>query len=167
MYQIFNYLCIDMKSNTNYKVMAYNVSEIAKKVISKTHPEYGDVMTNMKLQKMLYYLQGFNLAFLGKPLFEEEIEAWMYGPVVPSVYEEYKCNGSTAIMPEEGFVPISLSEEEENIFDQVYENYGQFSATKLMEMTHKEAPWACTTPGIGNIISKDAIKSYFITQIEN
>lgn len=39
---------------------------------------------------MLYYQQGFHLAYFGTPLFDEEIEAWMYGPVVPCVFENYK-----------------------------------------------------------------------------
>ena len=79
--------------------MAYKASDIAKLLIKKAEQvSYGEeFMTNMKLQKMLYYQQGFHLAYFGEPLFDEEIEAWMYGPVVPSVYDEYKSNGKNGI----------------------------------------------------------------------
>lgn len=145
--------------------MAYDVKEIAKKILSKACPECGDIITNMKLQKMLYYMQGFHLACFNLPLFEDDIEAWMYGPVVPSIYEEYKSYGSSGIPYPEGDI-IKLDSEEEDIFDQVYNAYGQFSALKLMDMTHSESPWKSTPTGIGSIISKDKMKKYFLTQIE-
>ena len=79
--------------------MAYKASDIAKVLISRAEHASGgeELMTNMKLQKMLYYQQGFHLAYFGTPLFDEEIEAWMYGPVVPSVYDEYKNYGKNGI----------------------------------------------------------------------
>lgn len=145
--------------------MAYDVKEIAKKILSKACPDCGDEISNLKLQKILYYMQGFHLACFGTPLFEDDIEAWMYGPVVPSVYDLYKANGSNDIPLPEGDI-VELTPEEEDIFNQVYDAYGQFSAFKLMEMTHDEYPWKSTQVGIGNIISKDKIKDFFLTRIE-
>lgn len=142
--------------------MAYDVKEIAKKIIAKTDTEHGDTISNLKLQKMLYYMQGFHLAFFGTPLFEEEIKAWQYGPVVPSVYEEYKRYESKAIDLPEGPV-IELTEEEEAVFDNVYDEYNQFSAVALMKMTHEESPWRSTE--ISQVIDKEKIKQFFKTQI--
>lgn len=142
--------------------MAYDVKEIAKKIIAKTDTEHGDTISNLKLQKMLYYMQGFHLAFFGTPLFEEEIKAWQYGPVVPSVYEEYKRYESKAIDLPEGPV-IELTEEEEAVFDNVYDEYNQFSAVALMKMTHEESPWRSTE--ISQVIDKEKIKQFFNTQI--
>ena len=62
----------------------------------------GDLMTNLRLQKLLYFAQGWYLARYGKPLFSDEIEAWTYGPVVPEVYQTYKPNGKDGI---EGTLP--------------------------------------------------------------
>ena len=135
--------------------MAYDVKEIAKKIIAKTDTEHGDTISNLKLQKMLYYMQGFHLAFFGTPLFEEEIKAWQYGPVVPSVYEEYKRYESKAIDLPEGPV-IELTEDEEAVFDNVYDEYNQFSAVALMKMTHKESPWSSTE--ISKEIDKEKTK---------
>ena len=61
--------------------MSYNVFDIADKIIaaSSSQAEVGDVMTNLKLQKLLYYMQGFHLAVFDTPLFDEDIEAWQYG----------------------------------------------------------------------------------------
>ena len=66
--------------------MAYPVLAVANKILAYgASATNGELVSNLKLQKLLYYVQGFHLAVFGEPLFEEEIEAWMYGPVVPSV----------------------------------------------------------------------------------
>ena len=66
--------------------MAYQVNQIANQLLLYSADMGRELMTNMKLQKMLYYQQGFHLAYFGTPLFDKDIEAWMFGPVVPSVY---------------------------------------------------------------------------------
>lgn len=142
--------------------MAYKALDIANKIISKTDLEHGDTISNLKLQKMLYYQQGFHLAYFGTPLFEDDIVAWQYGPVVPSVYKAYKAFESNSISTsKEG---ISLSDDEEELFNNVYEEYNQFSAVALMKMTHEESPWKTTE--INSVISHDKMMSFFRTQIE-
>lgn len=146
---------------THY-IMVYKALDIANKIISKTDLEHGDTISNLKLQKMMYYQQGFHLAYFGTPLFDEDIVAWQYGPVVPSVYKEYKSFESNSISTsKEG---ISLSDDEEELFNNVYEEYNQFSAVALMKMTHEESPWKTTE--INSVISRDKMMSFFKTQIE-
>ncbi|MBQ8606869.1 MAG: DUF4065 domain-containing protein, partial [Bacteroidaceae bacterium] len=124
--------------------MAYRALEIANKLLAKsTDYDAGELMSNMKLQKMLYYQQGYHLAAFGSPLFDEEIEAWMYGPVVPSVYEHFRSHGAGGIAPETSDI-ITLSEEEEFLFNDVFEAYIDFSAYGLMNKTHGEMPWRTT-----------------------
>lgn len=126
----------------------------------------GELMSNMKLQKMLYYEQGFHLAVFGTPLFEEDIEAWMYGPVVPAVYEVYKDYGYNGIDP--GKVEeVSLSDREQALFDEVYKVCGAYSAIGLMNMTHRESPWANTPAGVGSVISRDKMVEFFRTRIND
>ena len=60
----------------------------------KTTWTRGDLMTNLRLQKLLYFAQGWHLARFGRPLFDASIEAWPYGPVVPEVYRAYKEYGA-------------------------------------------------------------------------
>lgn len=147
--------------------MAYDVNDIAKKIIAKVDIDAGDVITNLKLQKLLYYVQGFHLAAFDEPLFNDEIEAWMYGPVVPSVYDNYALQGKSPLYNDDSYKPISLTEDEEDLFNQVYDAYGQFSAVKLMNLTHEETPWKTTETGKGNIISKGILKDYFKTRLDD
>ena len=145
--------------------MLFSSLDIANKIIINTDIDKGDIISNLKLQKMMYYLQGFNLAFFGEKLFEDDIEAWQYGPVVPNVYKHFKGSSKGAIVLNEGIDEIELdSDEQENMFRQVMDEYGKFNAIRLMEMTHNEKPWKSTN--IGNIIDVDLMKTYFKTLVE-
>lgn len=148
--------------------MVYKALDIAKKLIFKAQndePNGGERLTNLKLQKLLYYQQGFHLAFFGTPLFAEDVEAWMYGPVVPAVYDEYSAYGSSALP--EVKEPVSLSENEEELFNEVYDAYREFSAIGLMNRTHSERPWLDAVPhDRGTVISQESMMSYFKTQIQ-
>lgn len=145
--------------------MAYRAIDIANKIIAKTDSENGETISNLKLQKMLYYMQGFHYAFFESPLFEEDIVAWNYGPVVTSVYDAFRYFGKDAIKLDEGVEIISLSEDEEDVFNQVYEVYSQYSAIRLMNMTHDEMPWKSTEQS--KIISPRKLKAFFSTLIES
>lgn len=148
--------------------MAYNVLEIAKHLLRKAkcngEEEY-EMLTNLKLQKLLYYEQGYHLAYFGKPLFEAPIEAWMYGPVVPEVYQAYQDYKGNGIPAPDGEFTFEDNTEAE-LFDEVYEVYSAFSASKLIEMTHSESPWINAQKGVGCVIPNDAIQSYFKTKLQ-
>lgn len=145
--------------------MAYKALDIANELLRLAESEdEGDLMTNLKLQKMLYYQQGFHLAYFGTPLFEEEIEAWMYGPVVPVVYDAYDHCGRNGIESDPN-MEITLEEEEWCLFLKVFDIYGQYSAIGLMNMTHKEPTWLNVRKGHGSIISKESMKEYFKTRL--
>ena len=122
--------------------------------------EDSEYITNLKLQKLLYYAQGYYLARKNDPLFKEDFIAWEHGPVIRKVYDEYKKNGAKGIEYNEDF-NISIDRETEIILNEVYEKFGQFSAWKLRDMTHQEMPWRTTTRN--DIISKEKIKEYFKT----
>lgn len=145
--------------------MCYLAKDIANKLLVMSQ-EKGELMTNMKLQKMLYYQQGFHLAYFGTPLFEDEIEAWMYGPVVPSIYEMYNDKGMEGITGDKEKEIFLTEPNEENLFAEVFRVYSAYSAIGLMEMTHNEEPWKSTPVGKGHIIDKEIIKSYFKTQLK-
>lgn len=145
--------------------MAYKALDIAYKLLaSAKNTAGGELMSNLKLQKMLYYEQGFHLAKFNTPLFDEEIEAWMYGPVVPAVYNHFHPHGASGISFEGE--PIELNPIEEKLFNEVFTAYAQFSAIGLMNMTHKEKPWMNTKTGTGNVISKETLKNYFKTKLK-
>lgn len=116
-------------------------------------------ISNLKLQKLLYYAQGAFLAVTGNPLFDDELEAWQHGPAVDAVYCRYEKYRSDGIPYEDDFDFSSFSSEEQELLASVYNEFGQFSAWKLWNMTHEEAPWK-NTPQT-QIIPKFAIKEYF------
>lgn len=141
--------------------MAYKALDIANKLLAKAADVCGgDLMSNMKLQKMLYYEQGYHLAAFGTPLFDEDIEAWMYGPVVPCVYEHFKEHGAGGILPDNKDI-IELTDEEEYMFNDVFDAYIDFSAYGLMRKTHAEDPWRKTATGSGNVIEYQKMIDFF------
>lgn len=141
--------------------MAYKVIDIANKLLAKAANVCGgDLMSNMTLQKMLYYEQGYHLAEFGTPLFDDNIEAWMYGPVVPCVYEHFKGHGAGGILPENKEI-IELTDEEEYMFNDVFDAYIDFSAYGLMIKTQAEEPWRKTKMGHGNVIEYQKMIDFF------
>jgi uncharacterized phage-associated protein len=144
-----------------------SAKDIANYFLSKSEAEPGDSISNLKIQKLVYYAQGFHIAMFGKPLFDENIEAWMHGPVVPELYYEFNKYGSCEIPVPEDIDFEKYSEEVKDLLDDIYTVYGQFSAWKLRELTHNESPWLNTPVGKGSVISHEKLKKYFITQINN
>lgn len=146
--------------------MSYPVLNIANKIIAGMDANQGEIISNLKLQKLLYYMQGFFIAVFDRRLFDNEIEAWQYGPVVREMYDHFKEFGSGAITLR-GDVEISdLNEEESQLFEDVMEEFGQYSAIKLMNMTHNEWPWKKVfNENPQGVISYDLLKEYFKTQI--
>ena len=144
----------------------FNAIDIANYFLSLGSEEAGDLISNLKLQKLLYYAQGFHLALFGTSLFNDEIEAWAHGPVVASVYRKYKRHGAQGI-------PVSIdvdfsqyTEETKKLLDEVYSVYGQFSAWKLRDMTHNEPPWKDAYKTPNSVIGQDSMSRYFSTRIK-
>jgi uncharacterized phage-associated protein len=138
-----------------------NVIDVAKYIIrigldSSEEGEYD--LTPMKLQKLIYFCQGFHLAFFESPLFDEDIQAWEHGPVCPSLYyrlRKFESNPVILIDADE----VSLPDREKHLIDDVYRLYGQYTASKLRNMTHNEGPWKESRQN--TVISKESLKRYF------
>lgn len=127
--------------------------------------EHGDPITNLKLQKLLYYAQGWYLALYRRPLFREPIQAWIRGPVVYDVWKAYS---------DYTYKPISrrverpaLSAQVTGHLREIMEVYGEFSAFALERMTHEEPPWINARDGLEaharstRPISREDMQSYF------
>lgn len=126
---------------------------------------YGyDLVSNLKLQKLVYYAQGFHLAIYNEPLFNDVIEAWNYGPVSPVLYYAKEKEGKGPLKPRAGYSSEMFSKKQRKLLDEVYEVYGQFSAWRLRDMVYSEPPWLNSDRG--GIISHHDLKAYFETQIE-
>lgn len=143
-----------------------SVLDVAKLLISLSSAADDDSgISNLKLQKLAYYAQGFHLAlFDGQPLFDENIEAWTHGPVVPELYHHYKQFGKNPIEPESDAFTHELTEEQVNLIQEVHDVFGQFSAWKLRNMTHEEAPWL-SHESDASVIPKHELFEYFKTRV--
>ena len=147
--------------------MAHQAIDIANALLCLADPNVGDVISHLKLQKQLYYTQGFSIAFYDKPIFDDEIVAWRYGPVVRNVYNHFKEYGAGAIPLPNSYEGTKLSKEDSLLIAEIYRDYGQFSAFKLMEMTHEEPTWKNAIKTKSKIITQSAMKEYFLTLCED
>lgn len=132
-----------------------NVLDIARYIINYSN-DRGYSISNLKLQKLLYFVQGVFLAETGKVCFPEEIEAWDFGPVVPNAYHEFKKYGSMNIPKIESFIKFEdniweservnfnmfrIDKETRERVNRVVDQLSDFSATQLVRITHSQAPW--------------------------
>jgi uncharacterized phage-associated protein len=145
----------------------YKVADIAEWFLNRDkitgELEDSDGISNLKLQKLLYYAQGVSLAVNGTPLFNENLLAWTHGPVVESVYRTYKQYGSNPILFNGAFDDSWLADKDKDLLETVYQAFSQYSAWKLREMTHQEDPWK-NTP-YSTAIDTNLIKDYFQREI--
>ena len=126
----------------------------------------GEGLTQLKLQKLLYYAQGFHIAIFGTRLFPDAMQAWEHGPVVQSIWDKFKQHGSSPIPMLEPVSTDELSDEQREMLNDVWNTYGQFSAWKLRNMTHDEPPWKdAYRPGKNVEITDKSLKRYFEGQI--
>lgn len=102
-------------------------------------------LTNMKINKLLYFAQGHYLQKYGKPLFEDEIEAWSHGPVVPEVYATYKPYRSRPIPSYDPSKMVEMPKDAEDVLFAVARKYGNYTASALRNKTHVVgSPWSQT-----------------------
>lgn len=141
--------------------------EVADYFLSLVDEDAGDTISNMKLQKLVYYAQGFHLAIYGEPLFKERIEAWDHGPVIPDLYHRFKEYGSNTISKPDYIDFSKYSPEEKELLDEIWSVFGQYSAWKLRNMTHVEPPWRCAYENSpSSVISEKSMIDYFTTLLE-
>jgi uncharacterized phage-associated protein len=124
--------------------------DITDYLLSKEIKMNGKGITNLDVQKILYFAQGWHLAITGERLFEEELRAWVHGPVVPEIYfrlaqyEKYPI----PVTEVRGNPMRDLPEAVRAFLDQVWTKYSTFRTGKLVELTHEQAPWRNARGGL-------------------
>ena len=166
--------------------MSYNTDEVVNYFLELANID-GEGISPMKLQKMLYLAHGWSLALSDKPLLDEEIQAWKYGPVIPAVYHQFKEFGNDPVTSrastfrlEDGkfkakYPELPDGQEHQWVRDllkKVWEIYKPLTAVQLSTMTHLPgSPWSQTvgdnTASIrsGLVIPNDVIKKYFLSTL--
>jgi uncharacterized phage-associated protein len=118
-----------------------SVHDIAAYILRKQ----GEI-TAMKLQKLVYYCQAWSLVWDEEPLFDEEIQAWVNGPVIPALYQEHRGLFKVAAWPKGK--PGRLTRTQKETVDAVLDYYGDKSSQWLSDLTHREAPWLNARKGL-------------------
>lgn len=142
----------------------YAAHDVATYVISE-YWKQGNTITNLKLQKILYYIQGYTYKFCNTASFDEEIYRWPYGPVVPDVYFRYNYRHAMPLeLPAENESAFARSQLKNdltlfNTIEKVIRASVKYSASDLVNKTHQEAPWCKATDNA--IISNQSIAEYF------
>lgn len=150
----------------------YNVLDIARFVINYCNDK-GYSISNLRLQKLLYFIQAYYLGVKNKAaLFGEDFEAWDFGPVIPCVYHEYKSFGGNDI-PKissyfKGIIPVKydanlISRADRNNITHVIELFRNISTSKMVSITHGQEPWIkAYNNALNKTIDKKDIKKYFV-----
>lgn len=128
----------------------------------RTNPNVEE-LTQMKAMKLLYYIQAASLSITGHRMFNNNIVAWKYGPVVEEVHEKYRgCRGIVGEITQEDlndYSELQDDSEASSILNSIYDVYGYSSAYDLMRQTHSEKPWQETPQS--DVISDKAIRDFY------
>ncbi len=122
-----------------------------------------DFVTNLRVNKLIYFAQAWSLVKYDRPLFDEKIEAWTYGPVIREVYDAFKICGSNPIADTlDGYDVSNFTSEELDLLSDVAIYYGQFSTPKLVSISHKKgSPWDKAVKTHDKFLAIDDIKAYY------
>lgn len=130
--------------------------------------ENAEVLTQMKLMKLLYFIQGTSLVYLNERFFPQDVVAWKYGPAVEKVHNKYRGQREivNTINEEDvkDYKELNESPKHAEILSSVYDTFGNKSAYDLMRITHKQSPWINTDQG--KAISDTEMINFFQTIVE-
>lgn len=126
----------------------------------------GEEITHLKLQKLLYYAQGWYLALLDEPLFDDELQAWVHGAVEPNLYQKFKKYRWDSIT-EEVICPKFEGTDIKRFLNKLLQVYGHLTPRQLEIKIHHESPWLNAREGLGDFeagnrnISHQDMKDHF------
>lgn len=157
----------------------YRVLDVSRYIINYIN-DNDDGISNLKLQKILYFVQAYFLIEKkdSEPCFREPIEAWDFGPVVPEAYYEFKQFGSANIpfistyfefdsdskwhIKRVKYDDSIIAGKDKELINIVVDKFSKFSATDLVTITHNQAPWKnAYKSGENNEITIEALRGYF------
>ncbi|WP_058993867.1 Panacea domain-containing protein [Sarcina ventriculi] len=138
--------------------MIYDVNTIANYIVNYSIDNSNPV-SNLKLQKLLYYVQANFLVNKNTPCFGEDITHWRHGPVVVNVYSKFKKYFNNNILDKQELTNNQLDNNDILLIEKVINSYSNTSAWEMVAKTHSEAPWIETNNN--STININYIKNYF------
>lgn len=141
----------------------YSALDVAKYIIDYEASQ-GRTVSNLRLQKLLYFVQIAFLATKDSQCFNDDLEAWDYGPVVPEVYRKYKIFGSTMIptaVSNRDQINTVIGNNDQQIINSMLDLLQKCTTRELVEISHAQDPWKnIYVPGANNVITKEAMREY-------
>lgn len=156
----------------------YSSLDVARYIINYSIDNNYEI-SNLKLQKILYYVQSAFLVFKKKRCFYENIINWAYGPVIEEVYREYRECGYESIPRQDQYSRIvydddekllkfetqnfnkdSIDNEDKTLINKVVDSYSKYTPFQLVNKTHSEGPWKETCQN--QVISCDIIQKFYL-----
>ena len=129
--------------------------EISEYIIQK----YPENATNLRINKLLYFIQGIHFQFYREALFADDFEAWTKGPVIPKVYHAYKIFGAYPIKTNCNTIDLG---DKQAFIDKVLQHYSTKSTEELVNLSYQTKPWKDNYAMSINLISKFEIAKYFM-----
>ena len=154
--------------------MLHKPSHIVNTLLNRAKQDKIKDMTHLKLQKLVYLLNGYVLAVTGKSMIGEEFEAWPYGPVLSSLYHTLKVYGRSRVTdyikeidPITGNISagtVNCADKEfHEILNLVWNQYKQDDGLALSKLTHAHgSPWYKARSACSLYLEKDDIKKDFL-----
>lgn len=146
----------------------YDINQIADYFIEKVDQNSGDTITNLKLQKLLYFAWGWYLTLHKQELFEGCPESWRYGPVFSKIYQRFDGRSNRPITGEDMLTVCGgIEREVQEFLDDIWVEYGQYTAEKLANITHDDPAWLQgQKQGYRQPMMRDTVVRYFKDQQE-
>lgn len=139
----------------------YKVLDIAKYIIKYSNQQEYRI-SNLKLQKLLYFVQAKFLLETGAPCFKDKIEAWDIGPVVPNVYREFMCWAGMDMPADWKWDEDIIEPQAKERINSIVEHFRDYSAVSLTDLTRRQSPWIDIYNRKHNaVISNESIKKFF------
>lgn len=148
----------------------FTAFDVAAWFLNRQDRDSGDLITHLKLQKLVYYAQAWALALLNEPLFDEDLEAWAHGPVARSLYERYAGARWNPLDPVDH--EVKFSEQQLDVLSEVADAYTGYTSKRLEAMTHSEQPWLEARNGLPpearstEKISKETMRRFYKELLE-
>lgn len=165
-----------IKSSPQKSLVMKNIHNVCDYVIFRLKSDEDRSCTNLKLQKLLYYIQSWNLALTGEKMFDGKFQAWIHGPVNREIYDRFK--ETKGLYSEMELTDIAtdynaeLSDEDKARIDNVLEVYAGFASFQLEKMTHDEDPWINARKGYMPTerceveIDEDLMRNYYANRLK-
>ena len=152
----------------------YSVDTVSSYIIKYSDEHFGGV-SNLRLQKLLYFVQVEFIKTFNEAAFKEEIVAWSFGPVVPEIYRKYKVFGRENILinrDSDARLPFwvdtldsQIGEDDAKVIDKVLNEASDISTAELVRISHVQDPWRNAyyrSENKDKLITKKAIYNYFV-----